>query len=332
MVASIPPPNCFDALTNRSSGPTPTTLSPRLSADAAEWHPPSFVAAAVENQTIPQQSEEAEPEVDVDAIQEQPSATVKVDAQQQPRPESVTPPSTPREDEGLGDGSTPLHAPTGFTPSETTEAVEPAQEAVEPAQEASIQEASVSTGIDNSTSIPEEVEEDAPPAEEPTAAEEGEAAVATAAAEVGTAVDEESSQSQAAGVPEATLENPEDRAVVVDPVEMAATTDLTTSADAGDTATPEPCVEKPAGRDAADGARGEKDATDATSNPTDDSSGSDPEDASGGYGADKGSGDNFFADKGDGASGGGILDDPKLRWGSIAAMAAIVLAFSLRRR
>ncbi|CAM9468003.1 unnamed protein product [Scytosiphon promiscuus] len=308
-----------------TSKPEPTASAPRLSADAAEWHPPTFVTAAVETKAIPEEPEpELKPATDFDT----PSAETTKGDEQQPSPEPATPPSTPRGDEDAGDVPVPLHAPAGFMPREP-EAVADAPTTV---VVKSAKEASVSTGIESNTRISEEAEaeEEEPPVDGSEAAEKDGASVAASAAAGGTSADEEFSLSQAAGVPEATLENAQDD-TVVDPTDTPAVTDGTTAAggaDAGDQGTPTPSFEKPASADATDIARRENEFTDATSNPTDDSSGSDPEDSPSGHGRDKGS-DNFFAD---GGGGGGILDDPMWRWGSIAAMAAVVLALGLRRR
>ncbi|CAB1108407.1 unnamed protein product [Ectocarpus sp. CCAP 1310/34] len=164
---------------NASTKPGPSTPSPRLSADAAEWHPPSFLAKTIENE-----SEEDQQPAEVGELQgESPSAaaTAAEGVEQEHCPGSNTPPG---DDEGREDGSTPAPLPSSapaIASDEPTAAVSPPADgsssvpgdeqeredgstpaplpSTAPAIESDEPTAAVSTPVDGSSSVPGDEQE-----------------------------------------------------------------------------------------------------------------------------------------------------------------------------
>eukprot|EP00903_Cladosiphon_okamuranus_P008276 g7965.t1 len=82
---------------SEASKPAKPVPSPRLSADAAEWHPPSFVAATARADIVGQQPEPISV-AEIDVNQDKPP---ELSAAPQPSTNSVTPPSTPGHGEAV---------------------------------------------------------------------------------------------------------------------------------------------------------------------------------------------------------------------------------------
>ncbi|CAM9592361.1 unnamed protein product [Ectocarpus sp. 12 AP-2014] len=393
---------------NASTKPGPSTSSPRLSADAAEWHPPSFMAKSVEDE-----SEKDQQPAEVGELKGESSsaaATAAEGVEQEHCPGSNTPPG---EDEGREDGSTPAPlprcapaitsdeptaAPTaavsppadgsfsipgdeqeredGSTPAPpdfaqgdsttasdertpvdvlTTEDVKSGSVEVvgdDGAQPDGVEsdEATSVPALDDAPSAQSTSEDEGPRNVVPDAAlvlEDGAGVapgevMATAnctAADLGNACGERAGELAVEGSPETAtaVATADCQGTPTDGCTVAEATAADTDAVNG--SKPEVASgatgqhdKVPGGEEGREGTRGGKQLTDAAS-PTSDSaetSRSDPDPLYGG-GKNNGLGGKFlFGD--DGGYGGGLLDDPRWRWGSVVAVAAVVLLIGLRRR
>lgn len=383
----------------------PSTPSPRLSADAAEWHPPSFLAKTVEIE-----SEKDQQPTQVDELKsETPSAaaTTAIGGEQEACPGSNTP---PRGDEGREDGSMPAplpSSPPAISSDEPTVAVSPpadgspsipgdeqeredgsmpappdsaqndsttasdeptpadvlttegvdsgsgdvvGDDGAQPDGVAESDEVTPIPASDNAPSAPSTSEEeetlnfvpDATPVVEDCADAAADEVMATAndtAADTSNACCETTGEPTVAGLPVAATADgqvtPTDRCTVAEAT--AADTDV------GDDSEPEVALSGTTGQDdkasggeeGGDDTRGVKQLTDAASSASTETSRSDPDLPCGGGKGDslggKGDGGNSLLGD-DGRNGGGLLDDPRWRWGSVAAVAAVVLLIGLRRR
>ncbi|CAM9411511.1 unnamed protein product [Ectocarpus fasciculatus] len=395
---------------NASMKPGPSTPSPGLSADAAEWHPPSFIAKTVEIE-----SEKDQQPAEVDQLKgESPSAAAAAaeeGGEQEPCPGSETP---PRDDEGREDGSMPgplASSAPAITSDEPTAAVSPpadgspsipgdeqereggampappdsargdsttASDEPTPAEVLTTEEINSGSGevVEDDGAQPDRVEgdeatpvpalDDAPSA--PSASEdEGPRNIVPGAALVlkdcaGVAPDEVTAKANgtAADTSNASCEQTGEPAVAGLPetaAAVAATTDrqvkpkdgctvaeaTTANIDAGNDSKTEVALsgtggqddKAPGGEESGDGTRGGKQHTDAASSDSTETSRSDPDLSDGGGKGDGlgGKGDRGKFLLGDGGGyGGGRLDDPRWRWGSVVAVAAVVLLIGLRRR
>ncbi|CAM9330004.1 unnamed protein product [Ectocarpus sp. 12 AP-2014] len=389
---------------NASTKPGPSTPSPRLSADAAEWHPPSFMGKTVENES----EKDQQPALVGELKGEAPSATdtVAEGIKQEHCPGSNTPPG---DDEGREDGSTPTPLPSSapaITCNEPTAAVStPAdadgsssvpgdeqerEDASTPAPPDSAQgdsttasdepppvevlttedvksgsvevvgddeaqpdgvesdEATPVPALDDAPSAPNTSEDEGPRNVVPDAAlvlEDGAGVapgevMATAnctAADPSNACGERAGEPAVAGLPETAtaVATADCQGTPTDGCTVAEATAADTDAVNG--SKPEVASgatgqhdKVPGGDEGREGTRGGKQLTDAASSDSAETSRSDP-DLSYGGGKNNGLGGKFSLGD-DGGYGGGLLDDPRWRWGSVVAVAAVVLLIGLRRR
>ncbi|CAM9151388.1 unnamed protein product [Ectocarpus sp. 4 AP-2014] len=387
-----------------STKPGPSTPSPRLSADAAEWHPPSFVAKTVENE-----GEKDQQPAEVGELKgESPSAaaTAAEGVEQEHGPGSNTPSG---DDEGREDGSTPAPLPSsaptiisdeqtaavsppadgsssvpgdereledGSTPAapdvaqgdSTTASDEPTPVEVlttEDAKSGSVEvvgdDEAQPDGVESDKATPAPALDDAPSAPS-TSEDEGPRNVVPDAALVledcagvvpdevmatanCTAADSSNVCSEKAGEPALAGLSQTATAVAATANRQGTPTDGCTvaeataaDADAVNGSKPEVALlgasgqedKAPGGEEGGDGTRGGTQLTDAASSDSAETSGSDP-DLSYGGGKGNGLGGKFLLGD-DGGYGGGLLEDPRWRWGSVVAVAAVVLLIGLRRR
>ncbi|CAN0100006.1 unnamed protein product, partial [Ectocarpus sp. 13 AM-2016] len=384
----------------------PSTPSPRLSADAAEWHPPSFLAKTVEDES---EKDQQPAEVgELKGVSPSAASTAAEGVEQERCPGSNTPSG---EDEGREDGSTPTPlprsspaiisdeptaAPTaavsppddgsssipgdeqeredGSTPAppdsaqgdSTTASDEPTPVevlATEDVKSGSVEvvgddeaqpdgvesdEATPVPALDDAPFTPSTSEDEGPRNVVPDAALVLEDGAGVAPGEVMatancTAADPSNACGERAGEP--AVEGLPDTATAVATTDCQGTpTDGCTVAEAmaADTdavngSKPEVASgatgqhdKVPGGGEGREGTRGGKQLTDAASSDSAETSRSDP-DLSYGGGKNNGLGGKFSLGD-DGGYGGGLLDDPRWRWGSVVAVAAVVLLIGLRRR
>lgn len=302
-----PPPSPTNPISvSYISAVVPAVPTPRLSADAAEWHPPSFVTATAQADIIGHQPEPISV-AEIDANQDKPPES---SAAPQPSTNSIKPPSTPRHEQQEA------QAPP------TTAAVVPddsAADAQEPLLAASPVAVSRSGPVQEAAAVA---------ASTAAAAEESGAAAAktrAAAASEGHSESLDNSAQPPATLPETVPAKREDCAEGGDAA-AAAFAGLEGKASGGKTeATAE-------AEDAEDYARGQG-ATDVASDPTDDD-GSDPDLSC----VDVGDGKDYSSSKfgGDDERGGeegqGFFANPALlRWGGAVALVGALLVIGLRR-
>lgn len=310
--------------------PAPT---PRLSADAAEWHPPSFVAATAEADIVSggQHPEPISVPSEMDAFPQEKPPKSSAAAQQQPSTNSMTPPSTPPregddEEEEEEEEETPARSSAAIVP----------ENSVADSDDSVIAAASLAASSEPTAQVPAASSEQAG-----AMAEDG--STATAATAVGSEAEDEAG---AAAATEAASEGNSRSVGLPDPpaaLPEVMPTETLDPAGGEVTAKEEVAVlEGTAGgkvqgiaEDAEDYARGQQ-ATDVASDPTDDD-GSDPDLPCGGGGG-KGhdhSSNTSFRGEDDNASdckgGGGFLANPTWRWGGVAALVGALLVIGLRR-
>lgn len=324
--------------------PVPTL---RLSADAAEWHPPSFIAATAEADIIGQQPEPLSV-AEIDASQDKPPESSA--AAPQPSTNSITPPSTPRdggaaavaaaaeaeEEEEGGEGGVQAPRSTaavvpGDSAADSKEPVFAASPVAVSSSEFAVQgEVSLSSVEGEGTAAALEVEG--------SAATSVAAAASFAAEEAGAVATGATSEdhSQSVGFPA----QPPAALPEVVPTNLEDSTggdgggggaDVAAEAFAGLEGAAGGKTEATA-EDSEDYARRGQESTDVTSDPTDDD-GSDPDlsPVGGGIGDGGKFGGEDEREREGGGGGGGFFENPALRWGGAVALAGALLVIGLRR-
>eukprot|EP00752_Nemacystus_decipiens_P007441 g6651.t1 len=320
----------------------PAVPTARLSADAAEWHPPSLIAATAEADIIGQQPEPISV-AEVDTSRDNPPDSFAAAAL--PPTYSMTPPSTrdageeeeeeqEQDHEGQDNIGQAPHSSTAVAPSDSPAA--DLQESVLDASPAAV--ASSEPAVQERLSLVEEADGTAAAGE--VAGEEATPVLpAAAASPAPPAVPTKEAGAEATGNRgQSDDHSAQPHAALPEVVAPSIPEDSSTGAGAA-TAQDVPCAGPEGGaggktadtvEDAEGYARGPE-STDVTSSPTDDG-GSDPDLSSVGDGSGDGS-------KLGGMEGGrgseegrlGFLENPALRWGGAAALVGALLVIGLRR-